>query len=49
MSSALLVADPDLISLSPADPLNFTSIHGDVSAKEEGDVVVYQFRNRRYN
>jgi ribonucleoside-diphosphate reductase beta chain len=48
MSSALLALDPDLVSLSPSDPLNFTSIHGDVSAKEEGDVVVYQFRNKTF-
>jgi ribonucleoside-diphosphate reductase beta chain len=48
MSSALLVADPDLLSLSPVDPLNFTSLQGDVSAKEEGDVVVYQFRNKTF-
>jgi ribonucleoside-diphosphate reductase beta chain len=30
------------------DPLNFQSADGDVSAKEEGDVVVYQFRNKTF-
>jgi ribonucleoside-diphosphate reductase beta chain len=48
MSSALLAADPDFASFTPADPLNFTSAQGDVSAREEGDVVVYQFRNKTF-
>ena len=30
------------------DPLNFISAEGDVSAKEEGDVVIYQFRNKSF-
>ncbi len=30
------------------DPLNFQSAEGDVSAREEGDVVVYQFRNKTF-
>jgi ribonucleoside-diphosphate reductase beta chain len=30
------------------DPLNFQSAEGDVSAREEGDVVVYQFRNKSF-
>jgi len=46
MSSALLASfEPDA---TPADPLNFHSVHGDVSAHEEGDVVVYQFRNKMF-
>jgi ribonucleoside-diphosphate reductase beta chain len=30
------------------DPLNFQSAEGDVSAREEGEVVVYQFRNKSF-
>jgi ribonucleoside-diphosphate reductase beta chain len=30
------------------DPLNFKSSDGDVSAREEGEVVVYQFRNKSF-
>ena len=46
MSSALL--DTFESDATPADPLNFTSVEGDVSAHEEGDVVVYQFRNKTF-
>lgn len=46
MSSALLM--PVDIESAPTDPLNFTSLQGDVSAREEGDFVVYQFRNKSF-
>jgi ribonucleoside-diphosphate reductase beta chain len=36
------------IESAPTDPLNFTSLQGDVSAREEGDFVVYQFRNKSF-
>ena len=46
MSSAL-VEQSELDALKN-DPLNFISAEGDVSAKEEGDVVIYQFRNKSF-
>ncbi len=46
MSSAL-VEQNELDALKN-DPLNFISAEGDVSAKEDGDVVVYQFRNKSF-
>jgi len=46
MSSAL-VEQTELDALKN-DPLNFISAEGDVSAKEDGDVVVYQFRNKSF-
>jgi ribonucleoside-diphosphate reductase beta chain len=45
MSSALLAEETELTT---QDPLNFTSPTGEISAKEEGDVVVYQFRNKTF-
>ena len=35
--------DPSLL-----DPLNFSSSDGEISAKEDGNVVVYQFRNKTF-
>ena len=46
MSSAL-VEQNELDALKN-DPLNSISAEGDVSAKEDGDVVVYQFRNKSF-
>ena len=46
MSSALLF--PIEADATPSDPLNFISPQGDVSAREEGDVVIYQFRNKTF-
>lgn len=49
MSSALSVLiNSDESDATPVDPLNFTSTHGDVSAREEGDVVVYEFQNKTF-
>jgi ribonucleoside-diphosphate reductase beta chain len=31
-----------------SDPLNFQSLDGEVAAREEGEVVVYQFRNKTF-
>ena len=46
MSSALV--DQSELDALKNDPLNFISAEGDVSAKEEGDVVIYQFRNKSF-
>ncbi len=46
MSSALLASDET--DPTPLDPLNFTSTHGDISAREQGDVVVYEFQNKTF-
>jgi ribonucleoside-diphosphate reductase beta chain len=46
MSSALV--DQTELDALKNDPLNFISAEGDVSAKEDGDVVVYQFRNKSF-
>jgi len=46
MSSALLASDET--DATPLDPLNFTSTHGDISAREQGDVVVYEFQNKTF-
>ncbi|MEK0445417.1 MAG: hypothetical protein RLZZ399_738 [Verrucomicrobiota bacterium] len=45
MSSELLTAPETDLGM---DPLNFQSLDGDASAREEGDVVVYQFRNKTF-
>ncbi len=44
ISDLLTPSDPEAVN----DPLNFKSSDGDVSAREEGDVVVYQFRNKSF-
>ena len=41
-----LLTPPD--AGTPIDPLNYKSEDGDSSAREEGDVVVYQFRNKTF-
>ncbi len=47
MSVSLLEA-PNLSESIPLDPLNFSSSDGEISAKEDGNVVVYQFRNKTF-
>jgi ribonucleoside-diphosphate reductase beta chain len=47
MSASLLEA-PTATETPILDPLNFSSSDGEISAKEDGDVVVYQFRNKTF-
>jgi ribonucleoside-diphosphate reductase beta chain len=47
MSVSLLEA-PNIIESPVLDPLNFSSSDGEISAKEDGNVVVYQFRNKTF-
>ncbi len=47
MSASLLEA-PNATESLVLDPLNFSSSDGEISAKEDGNVVVYQFRNKTF-
>jgi ribonucleoside-diphosphate reductase beta chain len=47
MSASLLEA-PNATETPILDPLNFSSSDGEISAKEDGNVVVYQFRNKTF-
>jgi ribonucleoside-diphosphate reductase beta chain len=47
MSASLLEA-PNTTESPILDPLNFSSSDGEISAKEDGNVVVYQFRNKTF-
>jgi ribonucleoside-diphosphate reductase beta chain len=47
MSASVLEA-PTTKDSAPVDPLNFASSDGEISAKEDGNVVVYQFRNKTF-
>lgn len=47
MSASLLEA-PTATETPILDPLNFSSSDGEISAKEDGNVVVYQFRNKTF-
>ena len=46
--SASVLESPVTSSTAPLDPLNFQSSDGELSSREEGEVVVYQFRNKTF-
>jgi ribonucleoside-diphosphate reductase beta chain len=46
--SASLLAAPNPTESITLDPLNFSSSDGEISAKEDGNVVIYQFRNKTF-
>jgi ribonucleoside-diphosphate reductase beta chain len=47
--SASVLESPTTASTNELDPLNFTTPDGEISAKEDGNLVVYQFRNKTFS
>ncbi len=46
--SASVLESPTAPSTPELDPLNFCTPDGEISAKEDGNLVVYQFRNKTF-